>query len=323
MELLHMNRCTSPLVPSSAPSTFTPREDQTMHVPVSLENPDAVKYVGPKHFLDITCHQYDLLQKLETDRQVFKFQPVTEEQFEYLSGDATRPSRFVKLQYHRPSQLLLAKVMPGWDHENIAAIFRRIVERQLILMGVDSECLSLASPRNELGNWIKEPDLCWAPVVSSSKPTFVVEIGTSESAAHLATDAHDWLEASHSPVHAVVTICFKYQSAESDSNPLTISIWRPGHELTDIETRNHHFPAAKTSCVKIRNNSGSLSVSGFYLDPDSLLPVPTDEIRLPLEFFVGRQASRSGEHDVVLDKEMLLGLLRQLWEYRRQRRTST
>ncbi|KAL4733710.1 hypothetical protein BDV11DRAFT_199559 [Aspergillus similis] len=90
-------------------------------------------------------------------------------------------------------------------------------------MNVDYECLSLSSPRNELRNWIKEPVLCWAPA-ASSKPTCVIEIGTSESASHLLTDAYGWLEAPQSPVQAVITICFKHLCAETDGNPLTISV---------------------------------------------------------------------------------------------------
>jgi hypothetical protein len=86
---------------------------------------------------------------------------------------------------------------------------------------------------------------------------------------------------------------------------------------------------AKSASAEIRltsldiwNISGSLSVSGFYLDNDTQAPVFTDSIRLPLELFVGRQAVNPREHDVMITKDMLLGLLRQLWDYRQQQRTT-
>jgi hypothetical protein len=208
------------------------------------------------------------------------------------------------------------KVAPGWDHEIIAALVRKMIDKQLITMNVDDECLSLSSPLNDLGNWIKEPDLCWVPTTASCKPTCVIEIGTSESASYLSAHAHGWLEARQSPVQAVITISFKYLSAETDDNPITISVWRPEHRLTS--TRNDLCPASRTACIDIWNMAGSLSVSGFYVDVDTQVQVSTDEIRLPLEVFIGRHAVKPGEHDVVITKDMLVRLLQKLWEYRRQ-----
>ncbi|KAI9040584.1 uncharacterized protein KD926_008151 [Aspergillus affinis] len=286
------------------------------------DNSDAVKYFTVEHLLDVARQQYNSLQKLETSQQILKFRQVTVKEFNVLSADETRPCKFIKFQYHRPTETLLVKVMPGWDHEIIAALVRKMIDKQLMAMNVDDECLSLPSPLNDLGNWIKEPDLCWAPITASSKPTCVIEIGTSESASHLSFDAHGWLEAPQSPVQAVITISFKYLCAETDDNPITISVWKQGHQVTDIDTRNNLCPAVRTSCVDILNIAGSLSVSGFYLDIDTGVTVSADNIHLPLELFISRQAVNPGEHDVVITKDMLIGLLHQLWEYRRQRRTS-
>ncbi|THC92642.1 hypothetical protein EYZ11_007872 [Aspergillus tanneri] len=79
-----------------------------------------------------------------------------------------------------------------------------------------------------------------------------------------------------------------YLCAETDDNALTISVRRPGHRLTDIDTRNNLYPASRTARVDMWNNAGSLPVSGFYLDVDTLVLVSTDEICLPLEVFVDR-----------------------------------
>ncbi|KAJ5977523.1 hypothetical protein N7501_000865 [Penicillium viridicatum] len=280
---------------------------------------DTIKYCGVDDFLDVARRQYDSLQQLKTNQQILKFRSVAEKEFDILSADDTRPCKFVKLQYHRPTELLLVKVMPGWDHENLIFLVRKLIERQLIAMDVDLECLTLGSPRNELGDWIKEPDVCWASAFSSNKPTCVIEIGTSESTSHLSVDAHDWLEAPQSPVQAVITISFKYLYAETDENPLSISVWEKGRRLSSVDTQYNLSPAVRTAHVDVWNAAGSLSVSGFYYDLDMQITVSTDEFHLPLELFIGRPPSRPGEHDVVITQDKLLWIVHQLWEYRRHR----
>jgi hypothetical protein len=39
---------------------------------------------------------------------------------------------------------------------------------------------------------------------------------------------------------------------------------------------------------------------------------------LLFELFVGRPASKEGEHDIVLTEDMVIGLVRELWECRQQ-----
>lgn len=283
---------------------------------------DPIRYLGAQHLLDVVLQQYDSLQKLETSQQILKFQPVTEDDFNILSDDSTRPCKSIKFHYHRPTQLLLVKVVPGWEHGQLASLVKRRIECQLMAMDVDLECLPLCSPLNDLGTWIKEPDLCWVPEVSYRRPTCVVEIGTSESAHHLASSAHVWLE-SRNPVQAVITICFKHTCLETDANPLTITVWGPGHRLSNIGTQGRSCgnlcPVIQIAHLDVWNNAGSLSVTGSCLN-DTQETVSTDEIRLPLELFIGRQAINPGERDVVITKEMLIHILRKLWVFRQQSR---
>ncbi|KAJ5542131.1 hypothetical protein N7461_008134 [Penicillium sp. DV-2018c] len=310
--------CSPPLTERDlSPNTPTDGEDMPGR-PIG-DNPDTVKYQGVQDFLDVARRQYDSLQQLKTDRQILKFRSATENEFDILSADDTRPSKCVKLQYHRPTELLVVKVMPGWDHENLTFLLRKLIDKQLIAMNVDLECLTLNSPRIELGDWVKEPDVCWAPAFSPSKPTCVVEVGTSKSTTHLSVDAHGWLEAPQSPVQAVITVSFKYLSAETDENPLTISVWKKGCRLSSVDTRNNLSPAVRTAHFDVWNLAGSLSVSGFYHDLDMQIPVCANEIDLPLELFIGRSASRPGEHDIVITRDDLLWVVRQLREYRRLR----
>ncbi|KAJ5372605.1 hypothetical protein N7517_004611 [Penicillium concentricum] len=242
---------------------------------------NAVKYLGVDDFLDV----------LKTGHQILKFKSVPEKAFEILSGDDTRPCKFVRLQYHRPTQLLLVKITPGWDHENLIFLVRKLIDRQLNAMNL----------------------------FSSNKPTCAVEIGTSESTSHLSADAYGWLEAPQSPVKAVITISFKYLCAETDENPLSISVWKPGRRLSSHDTGTNLSTAIRTAHIDVWNVAGSLSVSGFSHDVDTQLPVSADEIQLPLELLIGRLPSHPREHDIVITQDMLLWILHQLWEYRRQR----
>ncbi|KAJ5551046.1 hypothetical protein N7461_005744 [Penicillium sp. DV-2018c] len=283
------------------------------------DNSDPVEYCGVHDFFDVARRQYDSLQQLKTNQQILKFRSVTEREFDILSADDTRPCKFVKLRYHRPTELLLVKVKPCWDDENLIFLVRNLIDKQLIAMDVDLECLTLGSPRIELGDWIKEPDVCWAPAFSPHKPTCVIEIGTSESTSHLSVGVRGWLEAPQSPVQAVITISFKYLCAETDENPLSISVWKTRRRLSSIDTRNNLSPAVCTAHVDVWDVAGSLSVSGFHHDLDMQIPVCANEIDLPLELFIGRSASRPGEHDIVITRDDLLWVVRQLRQYRRLR----
>ena len=44
----------------------------------------------------------------------------------------------------------------------------------------------------------------------------------------------------------------------------------------------------------------------------------TNKIRLPFDLFIGRPASNEGERDIVQTEVMVIGLIRELLEYRRQ-----
>ncbi|CAG8222745.1 unnamed protein product [Penicillium nalgiovense] len=309
----------SPPLTECAPSTNNFTDVETMPGGLTENNADAVKYLGVEHLLDVACRQYDSLDKLETEQQILKFQSVQEKDFDILSADDTRPCKFVRFQYHRPTKLLLVKVMPGWDHEGVVALIRKLVDKELDLMDVDEETFSWGSPRNELGDWSKEPDACWAPALSSDKPTCVVGVGTSESESYLSIDARRWLEAPQSPVQVVITISFKYLCAETDENPLHISVWKRGRGLSNVSTRNSVLPAVRTAHLDVWNIGGYLSVSGVNRDVDAERPVFADGIVLPLELFIGRPPMNPKEHDIVITPDKLFWIMEKLWRNRRIR----
>lgn len=214
----------------SAPSIIIPTTGnfQTMPDIILADNSESVslKYQGVEHLRDVVLRQYDSLKEFETSQQILKFQPVTDEEFATLSADKTILLKSIKFHYYRPTKLLLVKVMPGWDQKFLAAVVRKMIDKQLMDMNVYDECFSMASPLTELRDWIKEPDLCWAPAANASDMTCMVEIGTSATPSRLSADAYGWLESPISPVQAVIVSSFEYLSTEIASNPITISAWK-------------------------------------------------------------------------------------------------
>ncbi|RHZ50063.1 uncharacterized protein CDV56_102405 [Aspergillus thermomutatus] len=274
-----------------------------------------LKYAGYDHFVATVSHHYDLLQRRETTQQYLEFSGVTSSQFETLSSDRTRPCKFIRLGYHYPSQVLLVKIMPGWDHEEIAGLFRMMIDEQLFSMQLSREFIVMQSPINRLGDWAKEPDICWAPRATSSSLTCVVEVGTSESASQLAIDARGWLETPGATVRAVLTISLDFNDL------ITIEVWELGNRASAIGTRNMPSSASRIWSIQISRAPGATvpTISGYLRDPITQAATPTDEIRLDFDMFVGRQAAGIKEGDVILTKDLLVEFAKDFWELRRQR----
>ncbi|OQE80911.1 hypothetical protein PENNAL_c0043G05513 [Penicillium nalgiovense] len=214
-----------------------------------------IKYTGVQSFLAVVYQQHDLLRQHKTENQLLEFSEVSDADFSFLSADSTRPCKSARFHYFPNSQILRVKITV-WDHEILISLLRKLVERQLIAMDVDDECMTFGSPMNVLGDWVKEPDLCWSPAISGCQLRCVVEVGTSQSARQLSIDAHGWLEAPRSSVQAIITVSF---NSTTRLSPLTI---------------------ARTATLDVWNVAGNLTASGFHVvkDEDTQRTVTTGEI---------------------------------------------
>ncbi|KAE8377215.1 hypothetical protein BDV26DRAFT_282049 [Aspergillus bertholletiae] len=276
----------------------------------------ALPYGGPVQLLSLAIEQHNALTSRRTEKQILLFQPVSLKEFIVLLDHIKHYHRILKLDYNCLSELLVVKVMPGWDHEYTIALFRKAINKQLAAMYLDDEYLTLASPLMALHDGSKEPDTCWIPTSSPRRPTCVVEVGTSESQARLATDARRWLESSNFGIQTVITVCFKYLQAETDESPLTVSIWSLLHQQYNMTTRNPYLRVKQTATLNIYRKNGSLSVSGSQLDPLTLVETETDKIYIPLKSLIGRPPVNPGERDVILTKEAVLKIFEQLLQSR-------
>ncbi|CAG7948037.1 unnamed protein product [Penicillium nalgiovense] len=237
-----------------------------------------IKYTGVQSFLAVVYQQHDLLRQHKTENQLLEFSEVSDADFSFLSADSTRPCKSARFHYFPNSQILRVKITV-WDHEILISLLRKLVERQLIAMDVDDECMTFGSPMNVLGDWVKEPDLCWSPAISGCQLRCVVEVGTSQSARQLSIDAHGWLEAPRSSVQAIITVSFKYVDLENEPNPITISVWKPVYRISST-TRLSPLTIARTATLDVWNVAGNLTASGFHVvkDEDTQRTVTTGEI---------------------------------------------
>ncbi|CRL17846.1 unnamed protein product [Penicillium camemberti] len=292
---------------------------------IKLAEPVRIKYTSVQNFLAVVNQHYDQLRQYNTENQLLEFSGVSHADFALLSADSTRPCKSAKFHYLPNCQILRVKIMPGWDHEILIALLRDLIESQLRSMNVKHEVITLGSPKNVFGSWVKEPDLCWSLETSCSQPRCIVEIGTSETSRQLSVDAHGWLESPHSSAKAVITIAFKYIDAEKAPNPLTISLWEPVDRISNVDTRRSPLTTTRTAALDVWNVAGTLTVTGFRVVKDEEeedIQMTTNELRLPFDLFIGRPASNEGEGDIVLTEVMVIGLVRKLLECRRQYRIS-
>lgn len=193
-----------------------------------------------------------------------------------------------------------------------------MVDEQLFSMQVSREFIVRSSPINRLGDWAKESDICWAPRITPSSLTCVVEVGTSESVSQLAIDARGWLETPGATVKTALTISLSYNN---DNDLITIEVWKLGDRNSAISTRNMSRSAFRILSMEISRAPGATvpTISGYLTDPITQVATPTDEIRLDFDMFVGRQAAGIMEGDVILTRDLLIQFAKDFWELRRQR----
>lgn len=274
-------------------------------------NPYLAEDRQPDWLLNLVSRLSDSLDRQDRRVGVYKFQPVTEDEFIILSTDKARDPKFTKVQYHRPTELLLVIHMQGLDRLFIIAEVREMIEEQLVDMNVLDQC-ALGTSQLTTGDWVKEPDLCWAPRVSRTQAC-LFEAGTSESADDLSTTARGWLEVPQTLVKIVITVSFeKFESrlAGTNENPFTLFVW--DHRFID-ETRGSLDPADWMARIDVkRNTDGHLSVNGSSRDVTTRVLVETDEIRLPLEVFIGHQVEN---RDMVITNDKVLGIFNRLLDF--------
>ncbi|RAK94650.1 hypothetical protein BO79DRAFT_133511 [Aspergillus costaricaensis CBS 115574] len=249
-----------------------------------------LKYDGSRKFTNT------LKEHLSEGTNILVFSEVTKDDFSVLSSSKARPFRSVKYAYNSLSRTLTCR-MPKTPHEDVTGQFRRLIEKQLMLMGVDCEVENQSSPLTQIGCWTKEPDTCWIPR-DTDTPSVVLETGASETAAHLTNSARGWLETPGSTVLACITIKI------GQGNVLNIDVWRHGLRRHGMATRYRHAPAVVQQHITIMDDPAGPQIEGWKLD-DDLRVVNTTELLFDFSTFTKRPPENDLEHDIVIEYDML------------------
>ncbi len=112
--------------------------------------------------------------------------------------------------YDGREEILIVKLMVGVMHEGIAHEFASMFNGKLTLLGVRALVVATGSGRfGRRGGRSKEADVSYKPRSCRRKhdwPSFVIEVGVSESLAMLRTDAAFWITNSDGRTRIVIVL---------------------------------------------------------------------------------------------------------------------
>ncbi|KAI9375971.1 hypothetical protein BJX61DRAFT_24291 [Aspergillus egyptiacus] len=249
-------------------------------------------------------HQHMLQQdKIRDQYLVFTSVPLT--QSSELSDDQSRTSKYCRFSFNLKTGTLIAKLMPGPAHELAGRSFDLLISQELCAMNIDCEVWPFGSTTVTLGNWKKEADCCWAPGSTVERLSFVVEVGLSESARHLALDAHGWLETNASPVNLVVTIGIRREYPE-----IIFRRWELLHG-PGTPTRSSTPSTSCTAFIKLSRIDSTTSVTGECYVNGTLMN--TTQLDLPFDKIVNRPPRQPLEKDLVIPEQKLRYFAERIW----------
>jgi hypothetical protein len=112
--------------------------------------------------------------------------------------------------YDGREEILIVKLMVGAMHEGVAHQFARMFDMKLVLLGVHASLLATGSARfGGRGGRSKEADIGYKPCsreMEDDWPSFVIEVGVSESLAMLRSDAAFWITNSDGRTRIVIVL---------------------------------------------------------------------------------------------------------------------
>ncbi|KAL3495720.1 hypothetical protein BJX62DRAFT_194996 [Aspergillus germanicus] len=132
-----------------------------------------------------------------------------------------------------------------------------LIFRELQAMHLDEDVTPLGSTTVTVKRLDKEADCCWAPDSTSTRLTFVVEVGLSEFERQLAFDVDSWLETLSSSVKLAVTISINCERPE-----MILSRWELIPRRTEPRMRLPPFSVCRSAFVNISRENNATSITG-------------------------------------------------------------
>ncbi|KAJ6008396.1 hypothetical protein N7540_012372 [Penicillium herquei] len=242
---------------------------------------------------DLETELRSLHNSLQEGRTSYQYLVVTSIPFDRCTevAQVSQRIKFARFTLDHQEGTLITKIMPSARHDLALAEFTKY-----FLLGVsamDPELVTCyGSTTQRFRNWTKEPDASFASQRFPDRLSFVIEIGSSESAGHLQIDAQGWLQMPGSPVELVLTI-----DISQIGRSITFKQWTQSAVLG--RTQSHKAPIEEVESVLVSEDpTGQIYVSG---------PVCLSFARI-----VGRPPSQ-GEGDIVISEVVLKRIASKVW----------
>ncbi len=209
--------------------------------------------------------------------QYLAFMSVSQESLDKI--DRTREERRgwlprMTILYDGREEILIVKLMVGVMHEGVAHQFARMFHIKLFLLGVDESLLPTGSSRfGRRGGRSKEADIGYKPRsrdMEDDWPSFVIEVGVSESLAMLRRDPAFWITNSDGRTRIVIVLSFNQRDHQ-----ILVERWE------EVPKRRPNRSTANYSCIPGLMQSLTLNADVEYDGPS--LEIPAEKLfdRLP------------------------------------------
>jgi len=202
-----------PSCPTSRDPSPTPEDADLEEVLMGYPN------ISPAPFTNLVAFKRNclarskrLVERTQTP-QYLAFTSVSQESLDEI--DRTREERRgwlprMTILYDGREEILIVKLKVGVMHEAVAHQFARMFDMKLVLLGVHASLLATGSGRfGRRGGRSKEANIGYIPSSRSMVddwPSFVLEVGVSESLAMLRSDAAFWITNSDGRTRIVIVL---------------------------------------------------------------------------------------------------------------------
>ncbi|CAK9857022.1 unnamed protein product [Sphagnum jensenii] len=204
-----------PSCPTSRDPSPTPEDADLEGVLMGYPNISPAPFTNLGAFKRICLARSKRLVEGTQTPQYLAFTSVSQESLDEI--DRTREERRgwlprMTILYDGREEILIVKLMMGVMHEGVAHQFARMFDIKLFLLGVDESLVPTRSGRfGRRGGRSKEADIAYKPrsrPMIDDWPSFVIEVGVSESLAMLRRDAAFWITNGDGRTRIVIVLSF-------------------------------------------------------------------------------------------------------------------
>ncbi len=202
-----------PSCPTSRDPGPTPKDADLEGVLMGYPNISPAPFTNLVAFKRICLARSKRLVEETQTPQYLAFTSVSQESLDEI--DRTREERRgwlprMTILYDGREEILIVKLMVGVMHEGVARLFDRMFDRKLVALGVGESLVPTGSSRfGRRGGRSKEADVGYKPdsrPMIDDWPSFVIEVGVSESLAMLRRDAAFWISNSDGRTRIVIVL---------------------------------------------------------------------------------------------------------------------